>query len=301
MKRHHLSKEQILLYLLKELSPKREESIEDHLKKCELCQKECAQVEGMIKMVTGLPRLEPDSKLIEKYRLSLKSRLLEKSAHGSKKHFWADIWEFLSYSVPAKRFISAFAILLLGVVLGQTLPRFSSSPELTPRDAVMVLQSSLEVSDFKVIPSNDQSNHVEIRFNTVQRQSIKGNLGDPSIQYVLSYILENESGDDVRLRTIQLLKDYSGSEVVQVALIHSLETDPNPGIRLKAVRLLKSLPVNEDIKDILVYALFRDTNSGVQIEAANALNGIPDDNIRSYLNKKAKEDAYTRALIGKSS
>ncbi|MBN2030348.1 HEAT repeat domain-containing protein [bacterium] len=301
MKTKHLSRKQILLYLLKELSHEKDKSIEDHLKECTLCQNAFAEEKQMIKMITGLPRLEPSSKLMERYRLVLKSELSKISAPGAQKNFLSDLWESFFYSAPTKRFAATFALILLGVVLGQMLPRISTFRQLSPGDAVLALQSSLEVSDFKVIPTDDQSDRVEIRFNTVQRQSIKGNLGDPGIQYVLSYILENESGDDVRLKTIQLLEDYSQSEVVQGALIRSLERDTNPGIRLKAIRLLKSLPVNEKIKDVLVYALFRDTNSGVQIEAANALNRISDDRVRSFLNKKAKEDEYTRALVERSS
>ncbi len=301
MKTKHLSREQILLYLLKELSHEEDKSIKDHLKECTLCRNALAEEKQMIKMITELPRLEPSLKLMERVRLVLKSKLLKISATSEKKSFWSDLWGFFSYSVPVRRFAAAFALILLGVVLGQLLPRIGTLRPISPRDAVLALQSSLEVTDFKVIPSDDQPDRVEIRFNTVQRQSLKGNLRDPGIQYVLSYILENESGDDIRLKTIQLLEDYSQSEVVQGALIYSLERDTNPGIRLKAIRLLKSLPVNEKIKDVLVYALFRDTNSGVQIEAANALNRISDENVRSYLNTKAKDDAYTRTLIGQNS
>ena len=301
MNTKHLSKKQILLYLLKELAHEKNKSAIDHLKNCTLCQKELAREKQMIEMVTSLPRPEPDSKLIEKHRLLLKSRLLKKSASRIQKSFWSDVWAFLFYSVHSRRFATVFAILLFGLILGQVFPRFSTFQALTPQDTVLALQSSLEATDFKVIPSENRSDQVEIRFNTTQRQSISGNLRDPQIQYVLSYVLENEPGDDIRLKTIQLLTDYSESEIVQGALIHSLETDANPGVRLKAIRLLKSLPVNEDIKDILVYALFRDTNSGIQIEAANALNRISDDSVRSYLDKKAKEDEYTRALIGQNS
>jgi hypothetical protein len=301
MKTKHLSSKQVLLYLLKEISQEKEKSIKDHLKNCKVCQKELAHEKQMIQMVTGMSRLEPDPELLKRYRLLLKSELMKKSAPRVQKNFWADIWGSLFYSVPAKRFASTFAILFIGFVLGVLVPRFGTSSELTPGEAVLALQSSLEATDFKVIPSEDRSDQVEIRFNTTRRQSIRGNLRNPEVQYILSYILENEPGDDVRLRTIKLLTDYSESKVVQGALIHSLESDSNPGIRLRAIRLLKSLPVNDEIKDILVYALFRDSNSGVQIEAANALNRIPDETVRSYLNTRAKDDAYTRTLIGQSS
>ena len=143
MKTKHLSRKQILLYLLKEIPHEKEKSIKDHLKNCKVCQKELAREKKMIQMVTRIPRLDPDPKLIKRYRLLLKSELMKKSIPRVKKYFWVDMWKLLFYSVPAKRFASAVAILFIGFILGLLVPRFNTSSELTPGNAVLALRSSM--------------------------------------------------------------------------------------------------------------------------------------------------------------
>ena len=117
---------------------------------------------------------------------------------------------------------------------------------------------------------------------------------------MLSYALVNEPRDNIRLKTVGLLKESVIDENVYQALIHALEKDKNPGVRLKAIKLLKALPINEKVKEILISTLFQDTNPGVRIEAANVLSQVGDPNIRPILQKKASEDEYISTLVTKT-
>jgi len=243
------------------------------------------------------PRLEPNETLLRECRTRLRNRLREESIAKARKGFWVTIWEHIPSQIPTKQLATVTAIFLFGLILGRFLPHRSKDRGLSSREAVLALQSSLPIGNFRVIPSGERSGWVEIRFSTVQERILKGSLQNPDIQYALSYAMINEPRDNIRLRTIGLLKETPEDELVQEALIHTLKNDENPGVRLKAIKVLKTLPMNEGIKRILLYTLFKDPNSGIRIEATDALNRMADPEIRSILQNEAKEDEYIQALI----
>ena len=301
MKSPHINNEKLLLYQLDELTEAEKKRIEEHLKTCSRC-KQNLKTEGDLVHLFRLPfKTEPGESRVEDCRTQLMDRIREtKTVHQSRPS-WTRFWEYFSYRIPVYRLATAAVILLLGIVLGRFLPEESAGQVMSPKDAVSALQTYMSTGDFQIIPSNDDPNRVEIRFQTVQENRVVGRLKDPSIRYLLSYALMNDPRDNVRLKMVKLLEASAAQTEVQGALIHALEKDKNPGVRMKVIKLLKTLPINENIKKILMASLFRDTNSGVRREAVDALNNLDDPKIRPVLEKKALDDEYTRSVMLKSS
>ena len=300
MKKNHLKPDQILLYLLNELSPGKRKAVDHHLSTCQICKTLLEREGEFIHQLRNQPHQEPEYGILTRCRERLDDRLREQVNIKNQKKPWFNIGEIFTIRIPIKQLAAATIIFLLGLVFGRFLPDPGIDQNGSSADALSALQSSMLVSNFQIIPSPDKSNHVEIRFHALQAKSLQGELNDPDIQYVLSYALVNEPRDNIRLKTVGLLKESVIDENVYQALIHALEKDKNPGVRLKAIKLLKALPINEKVKEILISTLFQDTNPGVRIEAANVLSQVGDPNIRPILQKKASEDEYISTLVTKT-
>lgn len=299
MKQSHIQADQLLLYLLNELSPREREKAENHLHTCHRCQNLLKQETGFLQLMRNQPQQDPGELLLEKCRNRLRNHLREEATRKTQKKYWLNIGEYITIRVPVQKLATVAVVFLFGLVLGRLLPHRGMEGDLSSRDAILAIQSSMPVSNFRVAPSYEKPDWIEIRFQTVQEKRLRGSLQDPDIQYALSYALMNEPKDAIRLKTVGLLEEGTQIDLIQKALIHTLEKDNNPGIRLKAIKVLRTLPLNDSIKKILLYALFKDPNQGIRIEATDALNQMADPQIQSILQSKARDDEYMRALLSK--
>ena len=299
MKQNHIEHDQLLLYLLKELSHRERKSIEIHLRTCHQCQAILEREKQFLKTLSGQQRQEPTEQLLQTCRNRLQVHLQEEARLKTRKLSLLKIGEYITIRIPVKQFATVIAIFFLGVALGRFFSLRDTDHGLSSKESILALQSSMPVGDLQIVPSGEKPGQVEIRFRALQEGRIQGSLDDPDIQYALAYALVNAPHDNIRLKSVRLLQNFHQDESVQSALIHALEKDQNPGIRLKAIQLLKTLPVNKRIKKILVSALFKDPNTGIQIEAANALSQSDDPDILPILQKKAADDDYIKTLISR--
>lgn len=295
MKTNHTSSDQLLLYLVDELSPGERKTVEAHLRSCRVCQKLLEEQRSILHALRAQPKLEPSETLLDGCRTRLRHRLQAESAGKSWIRFLERIRDGVPAQIPTRQLAVVTAVFLFGLVVGRFLPDRNGGA--SAREALLALQSSMPVGNFRVAPTAGGADGVEIRFDAVQEKVLQGSLEDPDIRYALSYALVNDPRDDIRLKTVDLLGEATEDELVRKALIHTLENDENPGVRLKAIKILKTLPVNESIKKILIGTLFKDSNAGVRIEAARALDQMEDPDVQSILEKRAKYDEYIQALF----
>jgi len=270
MGKHHLSKSQIFLYLLDELSPEEKRTVEEHVQVCQKCMELLVNGKNLFQLINKQHRPEPKEYLLKECRTRLHNRLREKSTSKSQKKIWLESLNSLLHPVMIKRVVTVAAVFLLGLLVGRFFPYHGYHRD--SKEALLALESCSPITNFQIIPSTEKFDQVKISFNILQEKTLKGSLKNPDIQYALSYALVNEPRENIRLKIIELLKHTSQNEFVEKALIHALKNDKNPGIRWKAIKILKTLPVNESIKKVLIYALFRDPNSGIRIVAANTLS-----------------------------
>lgn len=300
MKNHHIDNDQLLLYQLNELPESEKNRIKDHLKTCRQCRNALKKESDLAQLYLSSAQTEPDENRLEACRSRLMRKIRNTGPAAMKKSIFNRIQNYFSYPIPVYKLTAVTALLIIGFVAGRFLPGKSHGSFITPAEAVNLLQRDISAANFQILPSRDESDHVEIRFQTTHDARVKGHLRDSSIRYLISYALMNDPRDNVRLKMVKLLESSARETEVQGALIHALEKDENPGVRMKAIKLLKTLPINESIKKILMAALFRDTNTGIRREAADALHHLDDPKIQPILEKKALEDEYTRALLMKN-
>ena len=219
----------------------------------------------------------------------------------AQKRSWFHLGDVITIRIPVRQVAMAAIVFIIGLTIGRVTFKYNTREDLSSREAIRSLQSAVPIGQFELVPSAENPDDVEIRFQTIQERRLIGSLQDPEVQFALSYALVNAPQDNIRLKSLGLLQPSSDDESVHRALIHAVEKDENPGVRLKALKLLKTLPVSEGIKNILISSLFQDPNAGIRVEAAKTLSGLEDPTVLPLLEKKAGEDDYIRALIAKIS
>ncbi|MFH1942068.1 MAG: HEAT repeat domain-containing protein [bacterium] len=297
MKTDHIASNQLVLFILDELSAEEKNTTQDHLRTCPECRRILKEENRFFRLMRSQPLLRPEDSMIEKCRLQLKDRLKQKYSRKPLKIFWTDIVESLTYKPAVRRLATVAIVFLFGLVIGRFLPGQRREMGLNVKEAILALSASGQIQDLTITSSEGHPDRIEISFRAVEEKSFKGSLRDPEIQYILSYVLVNETRDNIRLKSVNLLKESHQEEIVKNALMYAVENDRNPGIRLQAIKLLKKIPVNETIKKILIATLFRDDNAGVRMEAVDALAQIDDENIIPILQRRAQEDEYTRSVL----
>jgi HEAT repeats len=157
--------------------------------------------------------------------------------------------------------------------------------------------TSVQPQDFNVasidsVETDPSSNRVTIKYDTLRPQTLQGSATDPQIQQLLLLAARSNRNSDVRLDSIDLLKNKAQDNDVRDALVSALRYDKNPGVRLKALDGLKSY-VKDDVhvRDAVLEALAHDSNPGVRSEAISLLDPVKaDSSVREQLQVLADRD-----------
>jgi HEAT repeat protein len=159
--------------------------------------------------------------------------------------------------------------------------------------------AQLSVAGIREIQRDPNSNSVQIKYDTLQPQTVTGSINDQKIQQLLLFAARNNTNSGIRLNSIDALTKQPEDSKVREALIASLRYDPNPGVRLKTLEALGPY-VKDDVvvRNAMVEALLHDTNPGVRSLALQTLQPVKaDSSVRmalQYLSDKDKDQAIRR-------
>jgi hypothetical protein len=129
------------------------------------------------------------------------------------------------------------------------------------------------------------SNQVQIKYNTLQPQTLNGTTDDPRVRQLLLLAARNNRNSSLVLDSLDVLTRRPEDDAVREVLIEALRYDKNPGVRLKSLDALKGY-VRDDVhvRDAVVEALLHDNNAGVRQEAISLLDPVKaDTSVRSAL------------------
>jgi hypothetical protein len=300
MKKQHIQKKELLLYCMDELSVKSANRIRSHLKECAECRFLLDSEEHFIQLLKQHPKPEPTEILLNRCRSELKKTMRNQIHSSDSAPFWKKFFDHIFIPTPRVQIATAAFFFIIGLTLGRFLFLSETARSTASKEMIRALQTGSAIENIQITPSVHQTGEVEIQYRTQERKILRGNIKNPEIQTALSYVMMNAPKDNIRLRSIGLLKDESNQKPVQEALIHALRNDQNPGVRLKAIRILKNLPINEKIKNIFIYVLLKDTNSGIRFEAAKMLAQTQDPGIESVLRNQASKEQFIQALLSKN-
>jgi hypothetical protein len=159
------------------------------------------------------------------------------------------------------------------------------------RDPIEV-PAEANIGSIESVTPAANSNQVQIKYNTLQPQTLNGSSDDPRIRQLLVLAARNTRNPAVALDSIDVLTRGSEDDAVREVLIEALRYDKNPGVRLKSLDALKGY-VRDDVhvRDAVVEALLHDNNAGVRQEAISLLDAVKaDSSVRSALTVLADRD-----------
>jgi len=175
-------------------------------------------------------------------------------------------------------------MLILGMVLG----RWLFSP-------INPILSDAKMSEIDFVQFDPHTNKVVLTINTVDENTIYGNLDKPEIQRLIAQTLVSDPRPNVRLKTVgalSMVKTFN--KYLLDALVEVVENDENSGIRLKAIKLMNTLPLSPYVKQLLIRVftrvLLNENNTAICNEAVNGLSRISNSDFAPFVFDIAKSD-----------
>jgi hypothetical protein len=283
----------IPLYFYGELTPAEEDRVEEHFHACAACTQELERVRGLAAALTG-HQAEVPATVLEECRADLRAAIQGGAPHGvvsPPPGPWTLFLQAMRHSfsgmgrlrLPA----GALAMLAIGFFAARFTGTGSGAPP-APLSADQVFNTVRSVQP-------DSPGHVQIAFDETRRRVLSGRMEDQNIQRML-LAAAHEDNPDVRVQSVDLLKNRSASGEVRDALLNAVAHDPNAAVRLKAVEGLKPLSGEPDVRKILAQVLLGDDNPAVRMQVVDLLVEHRDDAIVGVLQDlmQKENNSYVR-------
>jgi anti-sigma factor RsiW len=305
-----LAQERIVTAAYGELPDEQAHELEHHVAVCEQCQAEREQLQALKLLAEAYPVREPDANLVARSR-----QRLEEALDALPPMRW--------YERLSQRMLNSFAglqavpmaacVLLLagvgagslgGFELAQHRASQASAAQMAQAIKAQAQQVSVasaetaSIANISSIVRQPNSQMVEVRYNQVVPQQIKGSLNDPAIRQLLMLASENSASAGVRDDSVGLLaaECKAGHSCqaagIRDALMVSLRYDKNAGVREKALEGLEPY-VAEDVRvrDAVLEALMNDTDPRIRTAAISILGPVEaDTSVRQVLHTVANSD-----------
>lgn len=281
----HTAAPLLVFYACDEVSDAEKVLLDAHLASCTACSEQLRQERQLLDALSSAVQpadvLDTAGVLLAQCRRELTEKLDELAAPAPKERWqpfgWVRRWMALR---PAW---SAAALVVFGVALGTQLIPWLETANDVAGPAVNVLAApkisdeqlaQLGVSGIRFSPSTDAgSANIQLHLNAQQPLVLTGNVDDPDVRKVLTFVLA--SGErfnvDARLDCLDGLKPRSGDVQVRKTLLDAAHKDQSAAVRMKALESLRDAANKQDVRDAVLDIVAHDPSSGVRIGAVNLL------------------------------
>jgi hypothetical protein len=296
--------ERIVMAAYGELPDDAAHELERHLAACVACGQEREQLRALKLLADAYPPMEPDANLVARSRMRLEEAL---DALPPKRWF-----ERLGQQVRNSFLNLQSAPLAAGLLLAVSVSaggwggyhlaqKRAPAPVTAPApDQTAKVQEAdpVEVANISSIVRQPNSGEVEVRYNQLVPQHVRGSLGDPAIRRLLMMASETAAATDVRDDSVGLLAAECRAghgcraDGIRDALLVALRYDRNAGVRQKALEGLQPY-VAEDmrVRDAVLEALLNDSDPRIRTAAINMLEPVEaDTSVRQALSAVATTD-----------
>jgi HEAT repeats/Putative zinc-finger len=277
----------LVFYVCDEVDPRERSQIESHLASCPACVAQLKDEQSLYVVLTEslqpADQLDASGILLAQCRSELSETLDDVSAPPLRESWHPFGW--MRQWMALRPVLSGAALVLFGLVLGvQLLPLLSSGGRgISTEQAVNVRPiprftedqlSKMAIAGINFVPSSDSaSGTVQLQLSAQQPLTLSGNLDDPDLRHILTFVVENDEHTDagVKLDCLEALRAQVHDLQVRQALLKAARKDQNAAVRMKALESLRDSAMDESVRDALLDALEHDANSGVRVEAVNLL------------------------------
>lgn len=278
-------------YFYGELTPADEEHVEEHLHTCEACTREMERQRALAAALAEHHTPVPAA-LLEDCRDDLMMAIRgggRRIAADPAASPWKLFFQALAHSFDSigrlRQPAGAVALLAIGFFAARFTPRQPDVTAIAPADVFNTVRSV----------QRDDAGHIRIAFDETRRRTVAGRADDQNIQRLL-LAAAREENPDVRVQSVDLLKNRADSAAVRDALLNAVAHDPNAAVRLKAVEGLKPLAGDPAVRKTLAQVLLADDNSAVRMQVVDLLVEHRDDAIVGVLQDlmQKENNSYVR-------
>ncbi len=284
----------IPLYFYGELAPAEEERVEEHLHACRACTLKLEHQRGLAAALSA-HQAEVPATLLEDCRADLMAaiqggapRPAIRPTPGPWRLFLEALTDSLSGLWRFRQPVGAVALLAAGFFAARLTTPSPSGPASvsSPSDPVFNTVRSVQP---------DNTGHIQIAFDETRRRVVSGKMEDQNIQRLL-LAAAREDNPDVRVQSVDVLKNQADSGEVRDALLNAVAHDPNAAVRLKAVEGLKPLAGEAPVRKVLAEVLLGDENPAIRKEVVDLLVEHRDDSIVGVLQDlmQRESNSYVR-------
>lgn len=232
------------------LNPVTRYTIENHLKTCEACNKELAEIRMLFQTISDNSLEQPDKSMRDKFQQMLDEEIRHLENENQKRKGLAGMLiaiPWFRYSWPAA---AAIFLFLTGLFVGN---RWRPGNESGASSQIRELKS--EVKDVKEM----------LLFNLLKEESASDRIKavnyadempnpDQKILFALINTLNNDKNVNVRLASLYSLAKFMDLQVVRDSLVSSLGKQTEPVIQVVLINLLadkKEAKAVKPIEDII--------------------------------------------------
>jgi hypothetical protein len=153
-----------------------------------------------------------------------------------------------------------------------------------------------EVANIASIVREPNSEFVEVRYNQIVPQKVRGSLDDPHIRQLLMVASSNALNPGIRNDSIALLaaECRAGHQCTNIrdALLVALRYDRSATVRQKALEGLQPYVAEDSgVRDAVLEALLNDPDAHIRTAAINMLEPVDaDTSVRQVLRSVANTD-----------
>jgi hypothetical protein len=289
------TKENVVLFIYGELADDAKFELEQHVRHCLGCRRELDAAMEFKDAMAALPVKDVSPSFLAANRMELQEHL--EHAEQSRNIFSSFIFDLTGWMHQIKLAPAlTAALLMIGFAGGVgTTYRMMDRNQVRPGGDQNIQQpvDTANIAQIESITPDANSNQVQIKYNTLQPQTLSGSMNDPQIRQLLLLAARNNRNSGLVLDSLDVLTRSPEDNAVREALVYALRYDKNPGVRLKSLDGLKGY-VKDDVhvRDAVVEALLHDTNAGVRQEAISLLDAVKaDSSVRGALTQLAEHDA----------
>jgi len=298
-----LAHERIVTAAYGELPDEQTHELERHLDGCPACEQERAQLQALKVLASAYPVLEPEANLVARSRIRLEEALDALPPRRWYERLGQRIFNNFASLQAAP--VAACLLLVAGAGAG-CLGGYEFAQNRAAHAAAAQQQAAAqqapappaEISNISSIVRQPNSEIVEVRYNQVVPQQMRGSLDDPAIRQLLMLASQNSTSAGVRDDSVGLLaaECRAGHSCrgagIRDALMVALRYDKNAGVRQKALEGLESY-VAEDVRvrDAVLEALLNDADPRIRTSAINILEPVEaDTSVRQVLYSVSNSD-----------
>ena len=290
------TKDNVVFYIYDELADNAKFEFEQHVRHCLGCRRELDTALEFKQNLAALAVKEVSPSFLAANRMQLQEAL--EHAEQKRNFLSSFVFDLAGWMHQIKLAPALTAALLMVGFAGGALTTYRMTAERGSKNSggsitqEPVSVDAANIAQIESVTPQANGNQVQIKYNTLQPQTLNGSTDDPRIRQLLLLAARNNRNSGVVLDSLDVLARSPEDNAVREALVYALRYDKNPGVRLKSLEGLKGY-VKDDVhvRDAVIEALLHDSNAGVRQEAIGLLDVVKaDSSVRAALEVLAGRD-----------